>query len=108
MPTCPPRDIVLEFKEKLDEHKEEDLNRVCSMPDPPPNCPERAAFLTPVRYPRPGLMLLLLFIIFSTVLAIFLAIVKKTMFSDEFYAILDFCSAISKFLHYIVLYANAD
>ncbi|CAJ0598259.1 unnamed protein product [Cylicocyclus nassatus] len=97
MSTCPPRDIVLEFKEKIAKQGEQETIRVCSLPNPPPNCPERTAFLTPVRYPRPGLQLLLLFIIFSTVMAMFLSLAKNTMFAEEFFAILNYCSAVSPF-----------
>ncbi|KAK6741480.1 hypothetical protein RB195_009375 [Necator americanus] len=67
--SCPPRDILLEFRKKLSEAKEGDGKiRVCSMPNPPPKCPERTAFLH-----------------------------RKTDFPNEFFAVLNFCAAIAPF-----------
>ncbi|KAK6741479.1 hypothetical protein RB195_009375 [Necator americanus] len=96
--SCPPRDILLEFRKKLSEAKEGDGKiRVCSMPNPPPKCPERTAFLHRVRYPRPAIKLLLVLLIFSTLFAGIIAIFKKTDFPNEFFAVLNFCAAIAPF-----------
>ncbi|XGW18868.1 hypothetical protein V3C99_003009 [Haemonchus contortus] len=100
MAPCPPRDIVLDFRKQLDRAEREGKEvqfKVCSLGKPLPPEPLRNAFLWPIRYPRPALMCLVFFIIFSMSLAVLLLPIDNVGFFQALTKILNYCNMIDPF-----------
>ncbi|KAL6728601.1 hypothetical protein Aduo_010374 [Ancylostoma duodenale] len=93
--TCPPRDIVLEYKHQLEKGEATDgKRRVCTMANPPPKDLDKSLFLHPVSYPRPAIKLLLIFMLYSMFMATVIALMKRTSFAKEYFSILNFSAGI--------------
>ncbi|EYB84765.1 hypothetical protein Y032_0310g2095 [Ancylostoma ceylanicum] len=95
--TCPPRDIVLEYKQQLERGEATDgKRRVCTMANPLPKDLDKSLFLHPVSYPRPAIKLLLIFMLYSMFMATVIALMKRSSFSQEYFALLNFSAGIAQ------------
>ncbi|VDL73398.1 unnamed protein product [Nippostrongylus brasiliensis] len=97
--SCPPRDIVLDFRDvlKTENNKQEATYKVCSLDTPLPPESLRAKLLWPIRYSHPGFKLMLCFLIFTTAMTLPLILVDKDGFFDEFDRIVNYSTTTSPF-----------
>ncbi|WKY00791.1 hypothetical protein Q1695_015094 [Nippostrongylus brasiliensis] len=97
--SCPPRDIVLDFRDvlKTENNKQEATYKVCSLDTPLPPESLRAKLLWPIRCSHPGFKLMLCFLIFTTAMTLPLILVDKDGFFDEFDRIVNYSTTTSPF-----------